>query len=231
MGLDLEVGIVADLKRHDAEGYQHFREEFERLNRFLVDAGLEPHREPEDLPEERLFSCQMWGYSGLHHLRRIAAHLALGRPIPEPINGDASNDPIVAKYYALVTGSHGFLTRLLRRKQAELQFQHLMLHSDAEGYYLPQDFSSVLFPPEQMKIAGAMVGSVTKLLEECRQLAAIMKIPTDLDHESDEMWSAADQRDHSDTSWKRYGVEAFGCLRLIRGCEASLATGAALVFC
>jgi hypothetical protein len=89
----------------------------------------------------------------------------------------------------------------------------------------------VLFPPEPMKIAGAMVGSVSRLREECRQLAAVMKIPTDLDHESDELWSAADQPDGSGASWKRYGVEAFSCLRLIRGCEASLATGAALVFC
>jgi len=230
-GLDIEVGIVADLKRNDPEGYQHLREEFQRLNQFLLDSGLEQHREPEDLLEEQVFSCQMWGYSGLHRLRRLAAHLALGGPLPDPVNSDASKDPIVERYYALASGSQGFLARLLRNKQDKLQFEHLMMHSDAEGYYLPQDFSSVLYPDEQMKIAGAMVGSAPRLLEECRRLAAAIKLPTDLDHESDELWGAADQPDLTDASWKRYGVEAFSCLRLIRGCEASLATGAALVFC
>jgi hypothetical protein len=78
LGLNLEVGILADLKRHDPDRYQNYREEFLRLNQFLVDSGLEHHQEPEDLPAEQVFSCQMWGYSGLHHLRRIAAHLALG---------------------------------------------------------------------------------------------------------------------------------------------------------
>jgi hypothetical protein len=78
LGLNLEVGILADLKRHDPDRYQHYSEEFQRLNHFLVDSGLAHHQEPEDLPAEQVFSCQMWGYSGLHHLRRIAAHLALG---------------------------------------------------------------------------------------------------------------------------------------------------------
>jgi hypothetical protein len=78
MGLDLEVGILADFKEADAEGFAYFKEQFGILNQFLSDAGLGTHVEPEELDE--VFSCRMYGYSGLHYLRRIAAHLALGGP-------------------------------------------------------------------------------------------------------------------------------------------------------
>src|SRR5688572_505740 len=67
MGLSLEVGILADLKEHDPEGAQQFREEFETLNRFLASEGLPPHHEPESC---EVWSGDMWGYSGLHYLRR-----------------------------------------------------------------------------------------------------------------------------------------------------------------
>lgn len=232
MGLSLEVGFLSDLKRHDPDACSHYLGEFSRLNRFLAGAGLPEHDEPDELPEESVFSCDMWGYSGLHHLRRVAAHLALGRGLPPPTKEDASKDAAVEEYYRLVTSAPtGLFARLLGRKRTMLEFQHLMVHSDAEGYYLPQEFPAVLFPDEKLKIAGGMVGSVPRLLEECRHLARALRVPLDLDHESTELWEAAEKPGSSADGWKHHGLEAFGCLRLIRACEASLATGAAVVFC
>jgi hypothetical protein len=82
MGLNLEVGILADLKEADDDGFAYFKEQFKILNQVLSGAGLGTHVEPEELDE--VFSCDMYGYSGLHYLRRIGAHLALGRPTPPP---------------------------------------------------------------------------------------------------------------------------------------------------
>src|SRR5262245_14801624 len=82
MGLSLEVGILADLKENDEEGYASFVDEFQSLNNVLRSEGLAEHVEPDELDE--VFSCDMLGYSGIHYLRRIAVHLALGKPTPAP---------------------------------------------------------------------------------------------------------------------------------------------------
>jgi hypothetical protein len=51
---------------------------FRDLDAILRAHGLDGHVEPEVLAE--LFSCDMFGYSGIHYLRRTAANQALGRP-------------------------------------------------------------------------------------------------------------------------------------------------------
>lgn len=233
MGLALEVGICADLARHDAEGLARCRVQLEAVNRALAAAGLPPHREPEDLAEGRVFASELWGYSGLHRLRRVAAHLALGRPLPPPQRHDAPDDPTVDAYNVRATASpnRGLLDRILRRRPALLPYQHLMLHSDAEGFYLPADFAEVLFPDPELKIAGGMIGSSPRLLAECRSLAEALALPLDLDPEDDDLLEAAQAQDPAAEGWRRYGVESLSCVRLAAACEASLATGAALVFC
>jgi hypothetical protein len=233
MGLSIQVGMVADLKRNDPEGCEQYREGLAKLSKLLVAAGLKPHAEPEELPEEQVWSSDMWGYSGLHRLRRVAAHLALGLPLPPPAKDDA-DDPVTERYYAAASGGGGgLLARLLGKtpRPQKLAFQHLILHSDAEGYYLPQDFPDVFFPATSAAIAGGMVGSAPRLLDECRRLATALGIPADLDPESDELAEAAESPDPAAEGWRRYPIETFGCVRLIAACEASLKTGAAIVFC
>jgi len=49
-GIDVVVGILADLKKSDAEGVVYFKEQFGILNQFLSGAGLRT-TEPEELDE------------------------------------------------------------------------------------------------------------------------------------------------------------------------------------
>ena len=138
MGLDLEVGYLADLLANDEVGAEWFRDNLINLNAFLGSVGLAPHVEPEECD---LFSCQMYGYSGLHYLRRIAAHLDLQGILPPPGGEDASKDEVMAEYYRLADQSDpGFFGRMLGSTPRARTFDHLMLHSDAEGYYLPPGF-------------------------------------------------------------------------------------------
>ena len=141
MGLALEVGILADLHENDEEGFRYYRDTFQRLKAWLATKGL-THEEPESLATREIFSCSMIGYSGLHTLRRVAAYLHLKDTLPKPVDFRiASKDPILGKIYEDV-GPGGS------------QYDHLMLHSDAEGVYLPCRFKEVLYPPEHLKIPG-----------------------------------------------------------------------------
>ncbi len=84
MGLSLSVGILAELAERDTEGYDYHQRQFAQLNRALLAAGLAPHNEPRAPRGRAPWSCAMWGYGGLHYLRRIAAHLWADQPLPPP---------------------------------------------------------------------------------------------------------------------------------------------------
>jgi hypothetical protein len=229
MGLAIEVGFLADMIENDDEGAEWFRDDLKRLNQYLVNTGLQPHIEPEQCP---VYSSAMWGYSGLHYLRRIAAHLDLCGNLPEPGDKDASRDAIVQEYYApLEKPSSSLFRRLFGKKQVPRTYDHLMLHSDAEGYYLPRDFAHVLFPPSNYDIPGGMVGSSHRLLTETRQLAKALRLPLDMDPEDDEIWKAADSQGEGDLVWKRYGVESFTCLRLYHAAMHFINHSSVIVFC
>src|SRR5688500_17035749 len=113
MGLSLEVGILADLRESDPEGEEVFGEYFDTLNDYLESVAMEPHREPEAC---EVWSADMYGYSGLHYLRRLAAHVDLTGKLPSPGDDESSKDPVLEQYFADVTGQRtGFLARLFSR--------------------------------------------------------------------------------------------------------------------
>lgn len=230
MGLALEVGILADLRENDEEGYESFRNEFQVLNGYLQQLTIPVHVEPEDC---EVWSCEMFGYSGLHYLRRIAAHLDSDGQLPPPGDDNSAEDPILERYYqALDAGNRSFLSRVFRKNgNKQRTFDHLMLHSDAEGFYLPIDFSDVLVPDPSLGITGEMVGSSYRLLKECERVASALEVPAELDETSDALWEAADSQGEGSVKWERYGIESFSCVCLMRGCRKSIETGAALVFC
>jgi hypothetical protein len=235
MGLALEVGILADLKDADEEGYASYIDAFARLNNVLRSEGFEVHVEPEELDE--IFSCDMLSYTGIHYLRRIAVHLALGKPIPAP--GDEQT-------YRNIALSDEYFDNFNAGKS--MKYQHLIVHSDAEGFYIPIDFERVIATPT---LSGGWVGSTQRLRAECAELAGMLSMPLDMHHEEDELTRAADAQLHprsqssprlwpwkraeteqsSDLMWKRYGVETCACLRLLAACQVSLQTKAAIVFC
>jgi hypothetical protein len=208
----------------DSEYREYFERQLEAVNEILESFDLPRHEEPPDLEEERTFECETFGDSGLHYLRRLAAHLALKGELPPPGDEDAADDAVLNDYYKIFDASFA------RGKAAGIPFQHLIVHGDAEGYYLPVEFEDVLIPDASLEIAGGMIGSSHALLRECRELAQALEIPEDLSPEDERVWEAADNQGEGETRWERYGVESFTCLCLLRACEASVETGAAVVF-
>lgn len=229
MGLALVVGILSDLKKEDPEGFAAHSGYFDGANALLAANKAAPHEEPTD---GEVWDAEMYGYSGLHYLRRLAAHVDMGGKLPGPGDENSSDDERLAAYFQdVIDGTPGFLQSLLGKKSKFLRgFDHLIVHSDAEGFYLPADFPEVLFGDDQTEIPGGMVGSAPRLLKECERLARILEIPPDITKDSEELWVAADTQGEGDAVWQQYGVESFTCVALIEGCRKSIETGAALVF-
>jgi hypothetical protein len=224
MGLSLSVGILAELAKLDAEGYEYHQRQFAKLNQSLLAAGQAPHDE-QSVPGGRApWSCAMWGYSGLHYLRRIAAHLWADQPLPPPGTEEDVRDPVRDPYVDRACSLH-------YSPSHPASAAHLIWHSDAQGYYLPVAFSEVIYPADEFKIPGEMIGSAVTLQEECARLATALAIPDGLDPEDPEVWECASQQGYpSATRWREYGIETFTCLRLLRACEIALDTGCAIVF-
>jgi hypothetical protein len=129
MGLNMAVGILAD---DDDEYADMVRADFTVIRELLDLAGAGPWDEPE-LDERDAAWFEMWGYSGLHTVRRLAVHLAENASLPEPRESrDATDDPLLRKAYADLPGDPAG------------PFTHLIHHSDCEGYYVPVDFEQVI---------------------------------------------------------------------------------------
>jgi hypothetical protein len=152
--LDVKVGVLAD--PIEDENYALYKAEFEILNKVLRAEGVCEHVEPEELAD--IFTCDM-SHHAVHCLRRVAAYLALGKPIPPPCRGDATEDPILRLDY---------WDQL--RKDERLKYQHLIDHSDAEGFYVPVDFERPL-DTSSVVADGLLFGSTQRLRAECMDLA------------------------------------------------------------
>jgi hypothetical protein len=224
MGLVICVGFAAGGDETDSEYREYFERQLEAVNEILESFGLPTHQEPFDLEDERTSEWEMLDYSGLHYLRRLAAHLALKGELPPPGDEDAAGDPVLNDYYKF------FDAGLAQGKAADMPFQHLLIHGDAEGYYLPVDFEDVIIPDASLEIAGGVIGSAQALLRECRELAQALEIPEGVSLEDEALLEAVDNQGSGETKWETYGVESFTCLCLMRACEASVETGAAVVF-
>jgi hypothetical protein len=238
MGLDLCVGLLASIKSEaDPEGIAAVEQQFEALNWVLGDAGLSPHLEPASLNGTNVFEAQMWGYGGLHNVRRLAAHLTYRKQLASPrgyVAEAETSDPYLAKFYdahtQAVLGRPSLIESLLGKKPKAQPFEHLIMHSDCEGYYLPREMDRVVVDRFERVGVGGFVGSSTQLLSECKVLAQLIELPPNLDPEAEELWEAAESPPEQGPLWQRYGIEAFCLARLIRGCEVSIQTGAALTF-
>jgi hypothetical protein len=250
MGLSLQVGLEAD--GYDNQFALEYSSDLAKLNDLLLATGLSKHDEPIPFPKDDLCSIDMIGYSGLHYLRRLAVYLEAGLEIPAPgppyeigLEADAEYDKLNASYERRFL-NHGnfvrrkpknrFLSKLFDRgnshrgEEPYLPFSHLVMHGDADGVYVPQSFNAVRLFDEESRTLGLIVGSSQKLLEECRKIAAAIELPLDLDLNSDEILDAIDMQGVESAGWRRYGIEAYTCLALIRVCEASIAMKAALIF-
>ena len=186
MGLTLVVGALAEAYELDTENAARLEAQFAAVNQALAAAGIPPHEEPKNLAADRRWSGDMFGYSGVHYLRRIAAYVASGRSLPRPGDDGASDDPVLDAYFAVVDGrAPNLFGRILGRPKPARAFDHLIVHSDAEGYYLPLEFRDVIIPDEELEIDGGMIGSSVVLLRECERLAKVLGIPSDVQSRQD----------------------------------------------
>jgi hypothetical protein len=237
MGLDVMSGVLSIFERDDPEGAQAFREVFASVDEVLAEAGLPPHEEPRDLPPEQTFEAQSWGYGGLHHLRRVAAYLTLEGTLPNSdVIDEAMDDPVLRRLYdrhtAFLNGRPKGLRGIFTKLPEKPPFEHLLLHSDAEGLYLPRQLDAVVFDDAhpQREGIGGMIGSSVALYEECRVVARALELPVGLEPERDEVWENAGDPPQAGAAWQRFGITTFVLTRLFRACELSKATGAAVVF-
>lgn len=232
MGLNVVVGLAEDLV-DDEEGRAWFAEQVAAVNSALARAALPTWVEPDGVEAQ---SFEMYGYSGLHALRRVAAHLREHGRLPDPLGPDqsAAQDPTLAKVYA-AGPAHGAISRRRLGRQKIQQhgspnphaFDHLIHHSDAEGFYAPVDFAPVL---QDDTLAGGFVGSAPRLLAECHELALAMGSDQGADPESEDVWSAIEGDVEEPQGWQLFAVETYTCLQLIKASQAALQTGAAVVF-
>lgn len=247
MGLDIAVGVLKLERQQGADDADlaAYAEQFQLLNAVLAEAGLPPHQEPSEVSET--FEAQMYGYIGLHTVRRLAAWVEIEGRLPPEHGRDLSDDedPAVGELNSRLTQYYnsrrspaprsGWLGRVLKSKNQSVpkpSFQHLLWHSDAEGFYVPQRFEDVVFDmsPEPRPGVGGMIGSSFALYDECARLAEKIELPADIDPESDELWELADNPAIDGPPWRQFGVEAFCLARLVRAARLSIATGAAVVF-
>ncbi|MFD7625536.1 hypothetical protein ACFV7Q_05730 [Streptomyces sp. NPDC059851] len=213
MGLNIVVGVLVDAEDDYTE---MVLADFVAIGGLLERTGARPWTEPA-LNEGEGAGFEAWGYSGLHTVRRLAVHLAADGRLPEPLHGTerATDDPLLSKVYeALPTDPPG-------------PFDHLVHHSDCEGYYVPVDFAHVI---TDKKAPGGYLGSSVRLLAETRRLAEALGLPEDLDPHSEEVFDAADAVKPATEGWQRYGVESYVCLQLLRAAKLSISTGAAIAF-
>jgi hypothetical protein len=236
MALSLETGILSDLKSEDVEGYNYFKDQFDKLYEVLKTHEIKSDfKEPEDLDQEEVWSCQMYGYSGLHYLRILAAHIWDEKKVIKPGNEESDEDEAVEKYSEYFLKEESSIDVLfskigINRNKRKLKFDHLLIHSDAEGFYIPVDFDEVIFNDE---IAGGMVGSTFKLKAELEVLAEWLELDFTLDIDSEEFWLLPEQQNKNKNKekWKNFGIESHSCMNLLRACEESIKNKCAITFC
>jgi hypothetical protein len=158
MGLAISVGYLNDLERNDAEGAAWFRENLKKLSAILEQNGLPAHQESVDLPElGSRAACDSFPYSFLHYLRRVYAHAkrdSTWRAEPLEAGHDPTEDDVLDEEMFMFES-------------------HLLNHSDAEGYYVPQEFEDVIYADT---VPGGMTGSSQHLLRELIRAASALGI-------------------------------------------------------
>src|SRR6185436_3680072 len=100
------------------------------------------------------------------------------------------HDPFLAELYGHYASPEASRRWFGRSRPPHDRFDHLLHHSDAEGFYVPVDFDGVLHCDDTLEISGLIVGSSQRLLAECIQLRDALAIPADLDPEDDALWAA-----------------------------------------
>ncbi|ANP45441.1 hypothetical protein ATE48_05680 [Candidatus Viadribacter manganicus] len=238
MGLAISVGMLADLLVNDEEGAEWFEEDIAKLNGVLATAGRSPHKEPRETDS---IGIGAYGYTGLHHLRRCAAHLHYVGALPAPLkrDEDVTLDERYQTYGAEFESENAGAEPGAFARASSRQFDHLIMHDDAEGFYVPQDFDRVLIAGDQ---AYGWVGSSYALMRECAKLADALQLPADLlaNGEGAAFADAIKATAKGGWSlfgkgkpilWREHAIASMLCAKLHAAASHSIRTGSLVVFC
>ena len=199
----LTVGLLADLERRERAVAPQLTNELEAINKVLAKNGLEAHVEPYDtsLFEVKITSLQ------LHSLRRLAANLNFSGELPTPGNEEnVDEDELIERYYEEAGESQGLLSRILAPQKRILRhFDHLIVHRDDDGFYLPIEFEKPIEFTSQVSGPG-WVGSAIRLQAECEGLQKRLK----------------DSDAHDSSGTIRFEQESAALKALLGACEHSL---------
>jgi len=131
MGLEVSVGLLADLKRHDTEGYQWRRSQLDEVMALLRSRGYEGWDELEESVGLGMRDhVSSFPYSFLSALRRAYAWSVERTAEALPSIGD---DYISSEDETLID------------EVARTMESHLLCHSPTEGVYVPVDIPDPLF--------------------------------------------------------------------------------------
>lgn len=209
MGLALSTGFLADMLAHDPEGAQWMRKNLVLLNELLGAQKLPLHNEPEQpgLVKPRAH-VSSFPYSFLHYLRRAFARVREGLPVTPVVDGE---NP--AKDRSIDEASSMFDA-------------HLLCHSDCEGFYVPIDFSEVIFDVDKRGLPGGMLGSSVRLFSELAEVAPALGIKLENGQLSNEEAARLAVDDESAPFWREQMV----WLALYENARVSLANKSLIVF-
>jgi hypothetical protein len=161
MGLAISVGVLTDLIKNDPEGIEFFESQIVTANALLATENLPQHNEPTVLPQlKSRAGLDSFPYSFIHYLRAAFAHVLQDpswRATPLDDDEDPTDDPAVEEESSMFTS-------------------HLLCHSDCEGFYVPIDFSEVIFSDDDHELPGGMLGSSVRLHAELIQVAPALGI-------------------------------------------------------
>jgi hypothetical protein len=211
MGLAICTNMLADLMQGDPEGADWMRKQLVVVNELLSENGLPPHDEPLSFGAIAARAhAGSFPYSFLHYLRRAFAHVREEVALAPVADGeDPAADPLIDDV-------------------ASMMDSHLICHSDAEGFYVPLDFSEVIFELDGQRLPGGMLGSSQRLLAELVEVAPALAIPLDGGELSD--IEAARLATVYDESSGPYWRERLVWLALYEGARVSIANKTMLVF-
>ena len=212
--------MISDTLFEAVTEIERYQKDFRAINKLLKAAGVSSHKE-KPAGAEYYWQAGM-GYSSIHFLRRFAAALAVNGDLPEPLkrSAKASSAPELQTY-----------SQQREKSKFKGAYDHLVCHSDADGYYVPVDFSQVLNTDQSVSLTGGYLGSSVRLQHECQTLAKHLELPEELDFDTDDddEWKQLKKATRG-AAWHQYPIEAFVCVVLLQACEWSIKQRAAIEF-
>lgn len=241
MGLGITVGLLCDLTQNDPESAEVVRQQFAITAKEMATAGLDLHAEPEVC---EVWSADGYGYTGLHALREVAGLVWRKLTVPTDHILTGENTPNAEALFEAAAAAcspaqrQSLFSRLMGAKKMTKPdlppFAHLLLHSDAEGFYVPVDFEQPLIPMPFPRGTETLwpLGSVQRLKAELDALGDALELPEELpdpDHVL-EVWLEPSPDIPVEALWQAQPIAAHSLIILLQACDHSLRTGAAISF-